>query len=155
MAYGKHCGSEAARPASGPGSGRRTLSVLLLGAFVVVAVLPAVLLVKHLQDHGRPSTVLTAGGGRSIKGESTPGGFGDEIGASEQWFYEQRAYPAAQTPRGALARAQRQARALKTAPKQGAPKAPVDWTELGPKPIGRLDRPSMATTSERRRSAVV
>jgi photosystem II stability/assembly factor-like uncharacterized protein len=72
----------------------------------------------------------------SVEAEPTPSGeTGDEISGGAEWFYEQRAGPGAQTPAGALARAERQARALRTSPRPGAPTAPLDWTELGPKPI--------------------
>jgi len=66
-----------------------------------------------------------------------------ENGAGSKWFYEQRAYPAAYTPKNALARAERQVRALRTtrtrdpsAPTLSASTGSLDWTELGPKPIG-------------------
>ena len=72
----------------------------------------------------------------TTEAEPTPGGeSADEISGAAEWFYEQRAYPAAHTPRGALARAERQAMALRTAPEPGAPTVPLNWTEVGPKPI--------------------
>ena len=101
--------------------------MLLVGALVVAAMLVA----EGLRSRGRPTPAVSP-----TAAEPTPGvEAGDEVGGREQWFYEQRAYPAAHTPRGALAHAEREARALKTAPEPGAPKAPLDWTEVGPKPI--------------------
>jgi photosystem II stability/assembly factor-like uncharacterized protein len=111
----------------------RTLSVLLVGALVVAAVL----LAEGLRSRGRPTPAVR--GARSTEVEPTPGvETGDEISASAEWFYEQRAYPAAHTPRGALARAQRQAKALRTAPGPRAPTVAVNWAELGPKPIATI-----------------
>src|SRR6266487_1935219 len=94
--------------------GVRTLSALFVGALVVVAALVA----EGSASSGRP----TAGGSRtlSMEAEPTPGmESDDEISGGAEWFYEQRAGPAAQTPPGALARAERQAKALRTSPQTG------------------------------------
>jgi photosystem II stability/assembly factor-like uncharacterized protein len=63
----------------------------------------------------------------------------DEAGISrayDEWFYGQRAHPAAHTPAGALARATRQAKALRGPERPlAAPTTPIGWTLRGPKPI--------------------
>src|SRR6266487_5893464 len=114
----------------------RTLSVLLVGALVVAAVL----LAEGLRSRGRPAPATSG-----VKAEPIPGPeAGDKISASEQWFYEQRAYPAAHTPRGALAHAERQAMALRMAPEPGAPTASLNWTEVGPKPIATIGQVALS-----------
>jgi len=110
--------------------GMRALSVLAVAVLVGVAVLA----VNGSRGRRSATTALSSVAAEPIPGSET----GDQIRGSADWFYEQRAYPARHIPRGALARAVRQARALRTAPEPGAPKAPLDWTEVGPKPIGIL-----------------
>ena len=63
----------------------------------------------------------------TTEAEPTPSGeSADEISGAAEWFYEQRACPAAHTPPGALARAERQARALRTSPAAGRGAVPLE-----------------------------
>src|SRR5262245_49613107 len=75
-------------------------------------------------------------------GEPTTGGREDEGSARDTWFFEQRAYPAAHTPPGALVRAVDQANALdrsnRLSPVRAAPTSPLAWTKAGPQPIGTI-----------------
>src|SRR4051794_18311376 len=98
------------------------LAVLMLTAGVAQA--PA--------SASRPVSSTLAGSAKE------PGG-GDDIRASEEWFFGQRAYPAKHTPDRALVRATRQAKALRESPGSGAAVATsLHWTGIGPQPIGRL-----------------
>ena len=107
--------------------------MLFLGALVVTAVL----LAGGARSRGR--STRAANGPRSTGLEPTPGGdAGEASGARADWFYRQRAYPAAYTPDGALARAERQAAALRTAPGPDTPRIPLAWTEVGPRPIAAI-----------------
>jgi photosystem II stability/assembly factor-like uncharacterized protein len=118
--------------------------VLLAGTFAAaLAVVAAVNALTTNPAHA-PKAVLT--------GEPTAGGREDEGSARDKWFFEQRAYPGAYTPPGALQRAVGEGEALdrsnRLSPVKTAPTSPLAWTKSGPQPIGTIGPDAAAASGE-------
>lgn len=136
-------------------------ALVLFCAIVSVAALVAVVAGRFVDHGGKPGR----GGEREAleptSGEQHESGEAEEINARESWFYRQRAFPGRRIPPGAMKRAQAQARGLGrdiasdsgkanagvagsdeigaaplSASVQAAPTAPLNWTAIGPRPIG-------------------
>jgi photosystem II stability/assembly factor-like uncharacterized protein len=116
------------------------LRIFMLVGTLVVA-LATVAAVHALTARSVHAANLKAVAGEPT-GEPTTGGREDETSARDDWFFEQRAYPAAHTPPGALERAVGQADALdrtnRLSPLQTAPTSPLAWTKSGPQPIATI-----------------
>jgi len=112
--------------------------VLWLAASLVAA-LVAVAAVTALTGRSAPVRPVAVSGPEA--GELTAGGQ-DEVSARDQWFFQQRAYPADHTPPSALDHAVAQAQALDHAnalsPVRLAPSSKLTWTKSGPQPIGTI-----------------
>ena len=126
----------------------RRLVVALLGVFVVgaaaVVAIGSGLVGGRLSDREinvQRAALKPTSGEREESGDESK-----ELRAREAWFYGQRSFPAADTPPGAMMRAQAQARGLgrdiaappgesKPDAAHIAPTSPLTWTSLGPRPI--------------------
>ena len=98
---------------------------LLLGTFAVAI---------RLSGSEAERTVPFAGSVELEPSEGQPGLAGDAPSARAAWFERQRAYPAAEIPPRALARAARQAEQA-AARETSAALPALDWTSIGPRPI--------------------
>ena len=129
---------------------------LLLGA-IAVAIVTAVgtIQVREHRHGARDSARAEAPEGIPAQGDAAEesgkkGGESEEIRARDAWFYGQRAFPHRFTPKGALVRAQAQARGLRPARLRAtlgpalaaaAPTTPLTWKALGPRPIASFSDP--------------